>query len=283
MTDRATAYILGEMSEEEQIRFEEEYFSDEEKLQTLKAARDELMDSYTRGRLTPRQREQFEKHCLASPWQQQRLPFSAVMTEYVDSQPVVTAPADTWRERLRARLLWPRPIPAYAFAILFLLVIASGALVVRELIRLRAQIEQLRVEQRNTQQPVSEMEEELTRTRAMLEQLIRSFVDSGDDEPVAPAAITFALSPKTFPEGSVKRLVVPRAVATIEFIVAASTANKYRSLRTQLFSADGKLVVEQDGLALTVPASSLADGDYQIKLTSASTHLYSYSFRLQKK
>src|SRR5437879_6594009 len=84
MDERIVPYLLGELPEAEQIKLEEEFFADEEKYQLLQAAQNDLLDAYARGRLTPAERERFERSFLASPWQRERVDLANALTSYVD-------------------------------------------------------------------------------------------------------------------------------------------------------------------------------------------------------
>jgi anti-sigma factor RsiW len=59
-------YLLGELTEEERDRVEEEYFTDAAAFERFLAARDELLDAHARGELDGGRRERFERHFLAT-------------------------------------------------------------------------------------------------------------------------------------------------------------------------------------------------------------------------
>src|SRR5437763_15441052 len=83
MEERLISYLLGELSEQEQIRLESEYLGDKEKFELLQVARDDLMDAYVAGKLSADKRKQFETHLLDSPGQRQQVDFAEVLTEYM--------------------------------------------------------------------------------------------------------------------------------------------------------------------------------------------------------
>ena len=58
--DLMKRYLLGDVSDEEQIRLEECYFVDDDVFEQLSALEDELIDDYVRGELAEPQRNQFE-------------------------------------------------------------------------------------------------------------------------------------------------------------------------------------------------------------------------------
>jgi hypothetical protein len=70
---RLRSYLLGGLPEEQSTALEETYLRDEETLESLQAAEYELIDDYLDGRLTPDERERFDRHYLASPVHRHRL------------------------------------------------------------------------------------------------------------------------------------------------------------------------------------------------------------------
>ena len=59
--DLIKRYLLGELSATEQTALEDEYFLNRSKYEQLCRIEDELLDSYTRGTLTPIDRDRFER------------------------------------------------------------------------------------------------------------------------------------------------------------------------------------------------------------------------------
>ena len=66
-------YLLGEATEEEQLRLEKQFLADDESYQQLLALEDELRYEYARGGLPARQREQFENRFLATAEDRQKV------------------------------------------------------------------------------------------------------------------------------------------------------------------------------------------------------------------
>ena len=61
-----TRYLLGELSEEQQRKFEESYFASDELFVWLLEVEAELVERYARGNLSADEREQFKKYFLRS-------------------------------------------------------------------------------------------------------------------------------------------------------------------------------------------------------------------------
>src|SRR6059058_3499977 len=75
----ARQYLLGELSEQDGAKVEEEYFEDDEAFEKLSAVEDELIDAYTLGQLSSAERQRFEQRLLLSPAQRERVNFSRTL------------------------------------------------------------------------------------------------------------------------------------------------------------------------------------------------------------
>jgi len=74
-------YLLGTTSAEERSTVEDKYLSNADTFEELTAAENDLIDSYTRGKLSDLDKREFEKRYLTSPKQQARVDFSLVLGE----------------------------------------------------------------------------------------------------------------------------------------------------------------------------------------------------------
>jgi hypothetical protein len=75
----ARAYLLGELSPEQEEAFEQRFASDDGLFAAVEAEEEELIDDYVGGRLAPALRERFEARLLASPAQRQRVAFARAL------------------------------------------------------------------------------------------------------------------------------------------------------------------------------------------------------------
>src|SRR5438046_2995684 len=80
--DRLTEYLLGLMSEEEQMELEEVYLFDDERNLELQAAERDLIDTYLEGSLSEMERNRFEKFFLCSPGRMEKLQFARALKAY---------------------------------------------------------------------------------------------------------------------------------------------------------------------------------------------------------
>jgi hypothetical protein len=69
-------YLLGDLSQEEQVQVEDRAFADPEYLVVLQAVEVDLIDAYVNGELSPEERCGFERQFLASPERRRKVAFA---------------------------------------------------------------------------------------------------------------------------------------------------------------------------------------------------------------
>jgi hypothetical protein len=127
--ERLAGYLLGRLTEEEQEGVERFYFGDEENLGLLAAAEDDLIDSYVRGELAPRERERFEEFFLRSPQRRERVETARALDRLL-KKTQGAAPAPLTHPRFRRAAFW---LPLAAC----LLLTAGGAFLVYRMLAAR--------------------------------------------------------------------------------------------------------------------------------------------------
>lgn len=95
-----TAYLLGELSEQEQEQLEARYFADDALFEQLLAIEDELINSYARGAITEAERARFEQHFMKSPSRRKRVQLTEALMRQVGTlaQDVRRQRMSWWRE-----------------------------------------------------------------------------------------------------------------------------------------------------------------------------------------
>src|SRR5262245_4045508 len=88
-----TRYLLGELSEEDQIGLETEYFADPERLEQLKVIEHDLIEGYVSGKLSIIDRANFERSYLSSPARRERVRFFQTLTKAVPLETNQSLPA----------------------------------------------------------------------------------------------------------------------------------------------------------------------------------------------
>ena len=79
-------YLLGELSEEEQVRVEDRALTDPSYLAEIEAAEADLVDAYVRGKLPPDSLLGFERRFLSSPSRRSKVEFAKALARVVESK-----------------------------------------------------------------------------------------------------------------------------------------------------------------------------------------------------
>jgi hypothetical protein len=113
-------YLLGELSEEQQVEIEDRAFADKEYLASITSVENDLIDEYVRHELSDADRRKFETRFLASPERRKRVEFAKALALVPAEAP---APEKTiisqwsWRESLYAFISGLNPAAKFAFAV----------------------------------------------------------------------------------------------------------------------------------------------------------------------
>ena len=83
-----TRYLFGELSDSEQTRLEEHYFTDAQTFEQLAQLETELVDGYARGRLSPQMRERFERAYLVNPNRLTSVRYRAPYSDHWEDRPL---------------------------------------------------------------------------------------------------------------------------------------------------------------------------------------------------
>src|SRR4051812_37392044 len=93
-------YLLGYMTEEEQVRVEDRAFADREYMSALDAVEADLIDAYVSGDLPQTDRRAFEHRFLTSPQRRSKVEFAQALARVTaEAAPVaslVPKPVTTW-------------------------------------------------------------------------------------------------------------------------------------------------------------------------------------------
>ena len=309
-------YLLGELSEAEQLRLENQYVSDDDCFDRLLATQDTLIDDYVRNRLSGSDREKFEKYFLITPARREKVEFAralrqvmaekrdVVEAEIAKEQAVTAAQPEprkrifSWQSLLRF-ILSPRP--AFSFALVLLL---AGSWLFVQNFGLRAHLEQIERERLTLQQQVThqreqsqQLQEQLQREMNQRAALEQELAKSSHAQPVM---LSFVLTPGLLRGTEAeKRLVIPPGATQVQLQLDLETEAEYKSYRAILRTVSGDEVWSQGMLKarpsdvgkaifLILPATVLAEDDYILKLSGLNPaggfdELSSYPFSVRKR
>jgi len=294
------SYLLGELSEEEQVEIEDRAFADEKVLQEILAVEQDLLDDYVSGDIPAEKRRSFETHFLASEERRKKVAFAKALATVVNATPapqeeravVNVAPDSSWRTALTA--FFARPMTAYSFALASLLLFAVGSWLVVDRVRLRSELAQLRSNQDSQLAQRQQLERDLANERLKNEELLAS---RGTPSPEAPTPETVPTSPTkpatpgspiiatlVFLPGmsrgggtSVPEVSIAKDVSLLRLQVGIDPQEGYERYRAEVRNAKGQQVLAQANLvaraghhgrniSLRIPVKVLSDGRYEVTL-----------------
>ncbi len=118
-------YLLGELSEAEQARFEEAYFADDALFEQYLAVKDDLTDAFARNELDEEKRKRFAKHFSATAPRRRKIDETREFIRAVSAVSAVAAVSKKkWRQSF-AEFFSARRL-AWQFALAAVLLVALG-------------------------------------------------------------------------------------------------------------------------------------------------------------
>jgi len=296
-------YLLGDISEEENLRVENRAFAEPAYMDQVLATENDLIDDYVQGRLASSERERFERLFLTSAERREKIDFARALNEVVSDQlpepqtlPNETGGLSAWLSSLIPSSRGPRM--ALAFSVLAAVLIGLGALwLASENSRLRRQlaIEREQVQKSTTQQEVAELqrrEDELKRQVAdqaarnkELEGLIAKLEGQPDQVPNVPGKpsdersfVALFLLPGAVRGGDQPpRLTIPPGIQSVRVRLGLESTDNYGSFRAEVQDGQDRVIWSRDGLTaqrgrvtrtltLNIPTPLLTNGKYVIAL-----------------
>ena len=292
-------YLLGELSEQEQVEIEDRAFVDQMVLQEILAVEQDLIDDYVSGDISEAKRHDFEKHFLASAERRKKVAFARALATVVNKRPalqqshaaipVVMVPS--WRSKLAA--FFSRPATAYSFVAASLLLFVVGAWLVVDRIRLRSEIAQLRSVQASQLAQQRQLEKDLTSERFRNEELMANRETSSRQTPplsipsesppqpatsTPPVVVALSLLPGVSRGStSVPQLTIHKDVSLVTLRIGIDPQENYRRYRVELRTEKGQQVLARRNVTarvssngrsvpVSVPASALTKGRYEVTL-----------------
>ena len=287
-------YLLGELSEQEQVEIEDRAFEDQRVLEQILAVEQDLIDDYVSGDIPEEQRQEFQQHFLASAERKKKIAFAKALAAVVNQNPALVidrATAPSWRTKLAA--FFARPVTAYSFAAASLLLLIVGSWLVVDRIRLHSEIAQLRTAQESQTAQNRQLEKDLANERLQNQELmanrgtplqqtptpeIRSESPQQPTTPTSPVVVALSLLPGiSRGSNSLPQLAIAKDVTLVRLQIGIDPQENYRRYRVELRTENGRQVLAQGNLLartgshgrsipLSVPASDLGNGRYELTL-----------------
>ncbi len=299
--ERMVNYLLGELPEEEQLRLEERFFTDDETYQQLLALEDELMYDYAAGDLSSEQRLKFERRFLNSPQARRKAELAGAVLDKaaeakawsIPPRALVAEEKKSLWQSLAAFFSLQHPAMQFSMAAASVLLLLGTSWLFFQTARLRSQVEQLEIahssqEQRHAQQTTEERarQEQLTaqleserRKNAQLEQeLAQQQAQAARDRESQPSSSStfrsFILLPGLIRDvDGPKRLLIPPGINSLRLQLDLKKPGDYRGYRATLQTLDGAELWNRDlprrsgrAVIVSLPAGLTPPGDYVITL-----------------
>jgi hypothetical protein len=297
-------YLLGELPEKQQVEIEDLAFQDELYLQNILAVENDLIDEYVRGEIPPNKRQRFESHFLASAERRSKVAFARALSIAAESEaPEVIRPR--WTPTPGARqnpfVTFFRsltPVAAFSLATAALVLIFGATWLMRDGIRLRAQVTQLRAERESQEAQRRQLEEQMARERSRSEELAARLEREREEAAaralpreglvsVAPASPSTIVALTLLPglsrgSSNLPRLTINPEVRIVRLQVGIDPQDDYQYFRAELRTQDGKRILSQANLSarttrmgrmlgLNLPAKTLEAGRFELSLKGTST------------
>jgi len=300
-------YLLGELSEKQQVEIEDRAFADKEYLAGITAVENDLIDEYVRQELSEKQRQQFEKRFLASAERRKRVEFARALANVVVEAPVaekisrpVAHSAASWRVSLQTFVSGLNPAARIAFAAAMLLLLIGGAWLFTETLRLRSQLMRLQAENQSRQDDRQKLQQqvELERRRSaeldtqlsqekhqreQSEESLRQLSETAaTPNPAPPIVASLTLLPGISRGGGDKpKLNLPENVRLVRLQIGIDPEEQYKTFAVELRTVAGRQVWTRENLTarsrggaraigLTLPATALKPGNYELKLSGTA-------------
>lgn len=293
-------YLLGELTEQEQLEIEDRAFADRGVLEEILAVEQDLIDDFVSGDIPEDKRPGFETHFLASTERRKKVAFAKALAKVVNESFVPAtdvAVAPSWRTRLAG--FFTSPMPAYSFAAASVLLFLVGAWLVVDRIRLRSELTQLRSAQESQISQNRQLEKDLANERLRNQEFMANRGSTPQQSPApdnqpespqqpttpsSPVVVGFALVPGiSRSNASIPQLAIAKDVSLVRLQIGIDLQESYSRYRVEVRTQRGQQVYSQGNLAahvtshnrnisLNIPASVFKNGRYELGLKGISAN-----------
>ena len=295
-------YLLGYLTEEEQVRVEDRAFADHDYLASLNAVEADLIDAYVRGHLSREDRRAFEHRFLHSAQRRGKIEFAQALARLTaetapDSLP---KPATGWRSWLDPVRAW-NPALRFAGVAGAMISIAGASWLAIENASMRSRLATLQAQRQQLEYRTHGLERELsdaqTQAEALTAQAQKRLSERARRPPMIPSLVlTPGLSRAASRE---ERLMIGRGAQVVKIEIQLESRDDYPRFRADLRTQSGKDILSFAGLPLRsssnahavwmdVPANALETGEYELSLKGLRNgqdpeEIGYYYFRVQKR
>jgi hypothetical protein len=274
-------YLLGKLTEEEQVRVEDRAFADRDYVGAMDAAEADLIDAWVSGELPPADRRAFERRFLTSPQRLGKVEFARALARVTsEAEPVaVRVPKPpAWRSWLEPVRLW-NPALRLAGAAIAVVCVAGGTWLVIENESMRSRVSALEAQRRELELRTNGLKQELSQSQSRADGLAAQAQNRPSSEaPRTPLVASLVLmGGVSRGESRVEQLVLDRGAQIAQIKIQLEDRDDYPRFRAELRTRNGKEILSLGDLtrrrsgegfmvSMDLPASTLTTGEYELTL-----------------
>jgi hypothetical protein len=296
-----TMYLLGSLPEEQRLQVEAEFLSDDHRYEQLLALENELFYDYAQNKLSPGEREQFEKRFLSSELNRKKAMIASALTRKMSEPASLESTENSIADREPQRFWQSLKSYFVAQSAAMRVSLAASAIVTLALIwliigivRLRNEFDQIRAqkaiqEDRLAHQAQQEraradeldlrLKRKIDENEILQQELSKMQAQSAGHGQRVPSVISFVLAPSIArgqAPGMKKLYLPPGAILSILKLKLKGGA-EYKSYHATLLTVEGaerwsqdmlqaKLTGSGRSIDLWLPVRTLPPGDYELRL-----------------
>jgi len=294
-------YLLGNLSEEEQVRIEDRAFADAEYLGALEAAEADLIDAYVRGELSPSERLEFERRFLTSSHRRSKVEFARDLVRVTNESKaaqnaLLERRPPAWLSLSNLFRGW-NPALQFAGVLAVLISVAGASWLLVENRAIRSRVAALETERRNLETRQEQLRRQLTEEQDRAGKLAADLQKPPSVS--APLVASLVLLPglARAETGRAQLALNPSAqLAHIEIVL--EPRDDYPRYTSEIRTRSGEEVLIRgnlrrrrsaagDVVSFDVPTNALDAGEYELTLKGVAgdgraQDLGYYYFRVQK-
>lgn len=294
-------YLLGDLSEQEQVAIEDRAFADPGYLGTLEGVEADLIDAYVRGELSQADRRQFERRFFTSPQRRNKVEFArALAIVAAESKPVsfrLPERQSVW-QALRSLFQASHPTLRFAVGAAAIMVIAGSSWLAIQNVSMRSRMSGLEAQSREMQVREQTLRQQLSAEQARAANLAAQSQKPPDEAPQPTLLASLVFVPGlSRAGGSVQQLVLKPIAQLAHIEIQLEPRDDFPRFHAELRTRAGEDVLmrsnlprlrEQSGYSVQfdVPANALSPGEYELALkglaNGQATDIGYYYFRVVK-
>jgi hypothetical protein len=261
-------YLLGELSEDEQVQVEDRAFADPRYLDALESAEADLIDAWVRGDLSDADRRAFEGRFLVSPERRRKVQLAKDLAKIGDeirtAERAAVGRVSFWRSLAMLARGWR---PAFAFAGALAAVVCLGGVLwqMSQNGAMRSRVAELEAGRRKA---LDELAAERSRAESLSAQLVQR---PGAARPVPTSLVLIPGVSRG--EASSQTLTLGPSTQVARITIQLERRDDFPRFRVELRTRAGEEVLTagnlargRDSVSFEAPAGLLAAGEYELAL-----------------